>query len=215
MDTIVELLDERGIARDAGARKYSPLEPCKRGHTSGRYVSDGKCVACRSESGAPLRIATREQACLRAAAYRAANPEKARAAVAMWTAQNRERKQAVDRAYGNAHSQERCRRASAWMKANPESKRAYAENRRALKLLSIGSYTGADIKEIHRLQRGRCANPVCRDKVGKNYHIDHIIPLKLGGSNERRNIQILCPPCNRSKGARHPIDFAKLNGGLL
>jgi hypothetical protein len=30
---------------------------------------------------------------------------------------------------------------------------------------------------------------------------DHIIPVARGGSNTERNIQLLCEPCNRSKGA--------------
>jgi hypothetical protein len=30
---------------------------------------------------------------------------------------------------------------------------------------------------------------------------DHVIPLTLGGSNTARNLQLLCEPCNRAKGA--------------
>jgi hypothetical protein len=30
---------------------------------------------------------------------------------------------------------------------------------------------------------------------------DHIVPLAKGGSNTERNIQLLCEPCNRAKGA--------------
>lgn len=32
--------------------------------------------------------------------------------------------------------------------------------------------------------------------------IDHVKPLALGGEHHERNMQTLCTPCNRSKGAR-------------
>ena len=33
----------------------------------------------------------------------------------------------------------------------------------------------------------------------KNYHIDHILPLACGGTNEKDNLQILCKPCHFEK----------------
>lgn len=39
----------------------------------------------------------------------------------------------------------------------------------------------------------------------KEIHYDHIIPLKLGGSNDPTNVQLLCDNCNLSKNASKKI----------
>lgn len=36
-----------------------------------------------------------------------------------------------------------------------------------------------------------------------------------GGANDKSNIQLLCPHCNLSKGAKHPVDFMQERGMLL
>ncbi len=47
---------------------------------------------------------------------------------------------------------------------------------------------------------GRCAG--CRDKFRQigNLQVDHIKPVKLGGRNDLKNLQLLCRSCNTKKG---------------
>lgn len=51
--------------------------------------------------------------------------------------------------------------------------------------------------EVWRRDGGKCVRCGSRD----NLEYDHIIPISKGGSNTARNIELLCEPCNRSKGA--------------
>lgn len=76
-----------------------------------------------------------------------------------------------------------------------------------------GKHTAADIKRLFRLQRGKCA--CCRVSIADGYHVDHIQPLVLGGSNDKANLQLLCPTCNLRKGAKPPERWAAENGRLL
>ena len=66
-----------------------------------------------------------------------------------------------------------------------------------------------------KMQGGKCAHLWCRKNLKDGYHVDHRIALARGGSNDKKNLQLLCPPCNIKKHAKDPIDFAQQNGMLL
>ena len=72
--------------------------------------------------------------------------------------------------------------------------------RRALEQSGVG-YTVDDVRRLMVLQHGLCA--YChRDLRVCGYHVDHKHALARGGGNHAGNIQLLCPKCNLSKGAR-------------
>jgi 5-methylcytosine-specific restriction endonuclease McrA len=73
---------------------------------------------------------------------------------------------------------------------------------RAMRKKAKGFFTSADIKIILIKQDGRCAARDCRKPIKDQYHIDHITPLKRGGSNWPKNLQLLCRACNLSKGTK-------------
>lgn len=100
-----------------------------------------------------------------------------------------------------------------WYRQNPEKAAASSIASRAKRAGALGRFSKADLTEIIRLQGGKCA--YCNKSVRRKRHIDHIMPIKLGGTNTRANIQLLCPDCNRHKAAAHPIDYARSLGLLL
>ncbi|MEN6429762.1 MAG: HNH endonuclease [Coriobacteriales bacterium] len=122
--------------------------------------------------------------------YYVANREAILAAAAAHYAENRERI---------------CARQREWSKDNPGASRAAHRNRAARKMGSGGTHTTADVRAQYKRQRGRCY--WCGEKTAADYHVDHVIPLALGGSNGPENLVIACPSCNLHKGAKHPIDF--------
>jgi hypothetical protein len=50
---------------------------------------------------------------------------------------------------------------------------------------------------VFRRDGGRCVE--CGSRFDIQY--DHVIPVVLGGASTAENLQILCAPCNRAKGA--------------
>ena len=54
-----------------------------------------------------------------------------------------------------------------------------------------------------------------RERLQALQHLDHIMPLALGGSNTDDNIQLLRARCNLQKRAKHPVDFMRERGYLI
>lgn len=103
-----------------------------------------------------------------------------------------------------------------WDLKNPDKfkeRMQRAANARRARLAGVGGKLSKGIvQKLIKLQKGKCA--YCSTALHA-HHLDHIIPLALGGKNTDDNVQLLCPPCNMSKGAKHPIDYMQSKGFLL
>jgi len=131
-------------------------------------------------------------------AYRKLNPEKVSAATKLWRLEN----QAIVKAYSRAYAA-----------ANPEARRIQTQNRNARKRANGGTLSKGLSAKLFKLQKGKCA--CCSLPLGNNFHLDHILPITLGGPNIDSNIQLLRQRCNNQKSAKHPVDFMQGRGFLL
>jgi 5-methylcytosine-specific restriction endonuclease McrA len=181
-------ISARAAAKAAGLSRYLSGKPCTLGHVVERRTASGECLVCRA-----MGVIT----------YRATNRVKVTASNKKWFKSNPGQQKKV-----NIRSRK-------WRSEHPEIIRAKCAARRAKRAGNGGTHTAGDIASLLKLQRGKCAHSWCLADIKSHHHVDHVLPLALGGSNDKRNIQLLCVPCNLEKGAKHPIDFANQNGMLI
>ena len=67
--------------------------------------------------------------------------------------------------------------------------------------------------EILKRDGFRCCHCGRGSKDGVKLHIDHKIPVVLGGTNDPSNLQTLCQDCNLGKSDTHPDDSSYLKTG--
>lgn len=61
------------------------------------------------------------------------------------------------------------------------------------------------VKKMYELQEGKCA--YCMVSLNLTYHVEHIIPLCVGGTNRESNLCLSCPECNLMAGTKVFNDF--------
>lgn len=151
---------------------------------------------------------------LRAASTKRAkqrNPELFRARKLLWLSQNPDKATAQRRSWVERNREGVRAKNARWQAENADKYRLSV--RRAIsKRRALGTVPTDIFESLLKLQRGKCT--VCRDPLLK-FHLDHIMPVARGGTNDRHNFQLLCPNCNQRKSARHPVEFMQSRGFLL
>lgn len=137
--------------------------------------------------------------------YNSRNKEVRRAQSKEYYNLNVDKIKASGEIYRKENEEEIRRRKKEYYDANKEV--VFAANRRRRGKLrdAEGTHTVQDVKSIYAEQDGECV--YCGADLLEGYHVDHIMPLALGGSNWPDNLQCLCPTCNLRKGSKHPDDW--------
>jgi len=174
---------------------------------SNEFYERGDCAPCARANAKQWRLDNKERAAEAYKKWAAKNKERISETYKRWREKNMEEANKHNRAY-RAKYPERARAASDnWKKANPEAAAAIKENRRCRIMGQGGTFTKDDVFKLRETQGDKCA--VCRKDISAKRHIDHIMPIALGGSNNPDNLQLLCPPCNHRKAAKHPEVFMR------
>lgn len=227
-------LISRKDAMAQGLKHYVTGKPCKRGHVGNRLVSTLQCCECLLIRLRDWRVNNREESRARDRKWRAENverrreqertryakdPEKFVNKTKLYYKNNAEsvRTRRIEyhyRSYQNEDVRIKAKiRSQQWALENPARAKVSVRNAKARRKNISGRHTADDIESIMKSQFWKCA--YCRVRLGKKYHVDHITAVSKGGTNDRRNLQVLCVPCNLAKGARDPIFHAQMLGMLL
>ena len=163
---------------------------CKRCCCETERYADGRCQPC-----------TRE----RNAQWSAKNKDSANARSRIWNACNAERKRAINAAYRLKNKTKINEQRKLKRQNDPSLEKVKAAIRRSRKLASPGKISKDIVQKLLIQQNGLCA--CCGVKLNGQYHLDHILPLSLGGANSDENVQLLLPICNLQKHNSHPKVF--------
>ena len=79
---------------------------------------------------------------------------------------------------------------------------------RAMKLRGENRASALDLATVWKDQRGRCA--LTGRTLGREAHLDHIVPRALGGDDRVENLRWLCADANYAKRAMSDDDFFAL-----
>lgn len=197
MDVILQ-----AVARAQGLPRFFTGKPCKYGHIAERQTGSGTCLTCKKEKRAEQRKdqAVKDMYAQKCREYRSNEVNRLKAnETSRLSKKNREKDEVYRLAHNTAN---RLWRQAFYQTVEGKIRYSlYVHKRRVASGQMPSTKAVAAMKEA---QGGKCK--YCN---GAAEHLDHIMPIKLGGTNELANLQWLCKTCNLKKGAKHPDDFER------
>lgn len=151
-------------------------------HYSQWYYREHRAAQKVSQAAYRSRPDVKAAARDRAAAWRTAHPDRAKASNAAWVAANKDRIREAKRAYRNA---------------NRDAIRALNNRRKARERnVEISDLTAQQWVDIIATYESRCVYCGCSPE---RITMDHVIPLSKGGNHTASNVVPACGPCNYAK----------------
>lgn len=219
----------RAEAKEKGLKRYFTGTPCRNGHVAERYSSSGRCIECVSECNRKIYEKDPAKKIKSAQKWYAENKgdklkydleryhsnPKVKVQQLEWKRANSDKMSAYRQKWISDNPGKHKESQRLWALNNPETVQANVRARRARKRNAEGRHSTSDVDAILERQKFKCAECGIDISDRKSRQVDHMMPLKLGGSNWPSNLQLLCIKCNKVKGAKHPIDFAAKRGRLV
>lgn len=183
---------ERAEAKALGLKHFETGRPCVHGHMDKRFTAGGRCMECARLSS---KLWNKE------------HPDIIRVRLTNWSLENPERRAEHQRKAARVHYAKNTVYYALKMRrqqlANPALFQRNNMNYQ-LRKKNVGGVLSKDIwNTLYKKQTGLCV--YCKvDLMSVKTAIDHIKPIKLGGTNTDNNVQLLCVSCNCKKGAKYP-----------
>lgn len=140
------------------------------------------------------------------AAYRERNPDAGKASYKVWYAANVEKKRSDSLSWYRSHTGRAKATNAAWYRHNIDKSRAKARRRRAIKRgVDAEKFTAVEIYERDSWVCQLCSkavDPILLHPDPLSASLDHRVPITVGGSHTRANVQFAHLVCNTKKGTQ-------------
>lgn len=176
----------RKKAQAAGETMYFTGKPCLRGHIDRRFTKNGGCTACHKMKTDEWRLKNQD----RLVSYRKENRTRDTEQARKWRFDNPDRVVVANKK---------------WRQSHPDKVNLRIAKRNAAKLQRTPEWlTPVDLFEME------CVYTYCSAlrKIGLNYHVDHIVPLRgkiVSGLHVPSNLQVITGTENVRKGNSYGV----------
>ena len=191
--------DWKGVVMDTSSIS---IKPCVKCGAVDRAPS-GYCRPCASDRRRKNYLKNKENELRQMKEWAVKNRERSRKIKQKWAKKNPDKMMQAIKMWNLANVERVKENRKRWNQENKDYKRTLTINRR--RKLAEGKLSKDIVSQLMIRQSGLCV--CCKRPLNGMYHIDHIMPIALGGTNTDDNVQLLLPKCNLEKSAKHPEVF--------